>query len=63
MEPRIDESFHEQVASLDNHFSTASAALAKGDFSGLKKSLTTIVKIANVLLTVIGALEGARAKK
>jgi len=60
---KVDEGFHEQVTTLESKFGDATAALAKGDLSGLHKALTTIVNVANVLLTVIGALNAAKVRK
>lgn len=59
----IDDGFHEQVATLNNKFTDATTALAKGDLTGLQKALSTIVKVANVLLTVLGAINAAKAKR
>lgn len=57
------EEFHESVATLENRFTDATNALAKGDTAGLKKALTAIVKVVNVLLTVLSALDAAKGKK
>lgn len=59
----VSDGFADEVKLLTSQFDTAARALQKGDFSTLTRALTVIVRVATVLLTVLGALNQAKAPK
>lgn len=59
----LSDGFTDEVAALEAHFENVTTSLQRGDFTTLKRALTAIVKVANVVLTVLTALESAKAKK
>lgn len=63
MKVDLTDGFADEVQELTTQFDTAALALQKGDFTALTRALTVIVKVATVLLTVLGALNSAKAKK
>lgn len=62
---RVDltDGFADEVKELTTHFDAAATALQRGDTTQLIRALQIIVKVATVLLTVLGALNQAKAKK
>ena len=59
----LDDGFTEQVGTLTEKFDAVAAALQKGDTSQLQRALEAVVKVANVLLIVLNAINQAKAKK
>lgn len=61
MRGELESGFATEIDGLVDKFTAATDALQKGDLSRLKRTLEAIVKVAGVLITVIGALDRAKA--
>lgn len=63
MKPEVQRVISEQVETLEAQLGNVSEAVATGDVDKLTKALAIIEKVARVVLAVLGALSGLRAKK
>lgn len=63
MKPDVQRVINEQVETLEAQLGNAAEAAATGDVDKLEKALSIIEKVARVILTVLGALSGLRAKR
>lgn len=59
----LDAGFTDQVATLNERFDAVTAALQKGDTTQLQRALEAVMKIAEVLIFVLGAINQAKTKR